>query len=259
MDRHRIVVVDDDQMMAKVLRLMFEDAGYEPVMLSRGNQACAHVLDHDTALVILDVRLPDISGFAVCRELRARRFCGPVIFISARSDLDGKLEGFRSGADDYIVKPFEPLELLARVDSITRRFHHSDLQSLGAFVRVEDAELAVGDLMYKSDSTEAVELSPTEMQILECLMRNAGIAITRDRLMERVWGYDVGGSTNKVDVYIRRVRRKIEIDPTHPRYLHTIRGLGYVFRPETHVSGTASRGGGFSWQPDDALFSASVE
>jgi len=229
---NRIVIVDDDPVTSKVMRIVFEDEGYETVTLSRGTKAFDAISNVDTQLVILDVNLPDINGFALCKELRARRYYGPVIFLTGRADLSDKLEGFRIGADDYIVKPFEPLELVARVESVVRRFHHHDQQSLGTLLRVEDAELSIGELSYRSAVIEPVVLSPTEMRILECLMRNARIVISRERLIERVWGYDLEGDTNRVDVYIRRVRRKIEEDAAQPRYLHTVRGLGYVFRPD---------------------------
>lgn len=231
MAKQRIVVVDDDPITAKIMRLVLEDEGYDTVVVMRGSQAYAEIVDQHAHLVILDVNLPDINGFALCKELRARRYYGPIIFLTGRGDLEDKLEGFRIGADDYIVKPFEPLELVARVESVIRRFHLHEQQSLGTVLRVGDAELSIGELTYRSDAIEPVVLSPTEMRILECLMRNARIVISRERLIERVWGYDLEGDTNRVEVYIRRLRRKIEVDATQPRYLHTVRGLGYVFRP----------------------------
>lgn len=232
MSRGRLVFVDDDPVTAKVMRIVFEDEGYEVVTLTRGTHAYSEVVDRDTQLVVLDVKLPDINGFSLCKELRARRYYGPVIFLTGCADLEDKLEGLRIGADDYIVKPFEPLELVARVESVVRRYHHYDKQSLGTLLRVEDAELNIGELSYSSSVIQPVVLTPTEMRILELMMRNARIVISRDTLIERVWGYEFIGDTNRVDVYIRRVRRKIEEDAAQPKYLHTVRGLGYVFRPE---------------------------
>lgn len=228
----RIVVVDDDLLSSKIVRIMLQDEGYEVVCVKRGNQAFAEILGRDTQLVIIDVTLPDIDGFTLLKELRARGSTCPSIFLTGRSATEDKLEAFRIGADDYIVKPFEPLELVARVASVIRRFHFGDRQSLGTILRVGDAELSIGELSYSSDIVDNAILSPTEMRILELLMRNARIIISRERIIERVWGFDMEGSTNRVDVYIRRVRRKIERDPTDPKYLHTIRGIGYVFRPE---------------------------
>lgn len=232
----RIVFVDDDPMTAKVMRWVFEDEGYEAVTLTRGSLAYGEVIGRDTKLVVLDVNLPDINGFSLCEELRARRYYGPVVFLTGRSDLDDKLKGLRM-ADDYIVKPFEPLELIARVESVIRRYKPIGDQSLGTILRVEDAELSIGELTYTSDDIEPVVLTPTEMRILEFFMRNARIVISRERLIERIWDYDLEGDTNRVDVYIRRARKKIEKDPTNPKYLHTVRGVGYVFRPGQYDGG----------------------
>ncbi|RIK47104.1 MAG: DNA-binding response regulator [Chloroflexi bacterium] len=250
MATNRIVIVDDDPVTAKVLRFVLEDEGYDTVSVSRGSQVFAEVIGRETHLVILDVNLPDIHGFDLCKELRARRYNGPIIFLTGRRDIADKLEGFRIGADDYIVKPFEPLELVARVGSVIRRFYRSDQQSLGSVLRVGDAELSIGDLTYSSAEVEPVLLTPTEMRILECLMRNHRIIISRETLIERVWGYEFIGDTNRVDVYIRRVRRKIEPDPAHPRYLHTVRGVGYVFRVDSDDE--------FGLAADDAALDAPV-
>jgi two-component system response regulator RegX3 len=219
-------------MMAKVMRVIFEDEGFQTVTVQRGRQVLEELSGYDAQLVILDVNLPDISGFTLCGELRARSYYGPIIFLTGRDQISDKLEGFRIGADDYVVKPFEPLELVARAQVVIRRFQQSQQQLLGTLLRVDDAELSIGELSYRSRTVPMTVLTPTEMRILECLMRNSRIVISRDMLNERIWGYDFIGDTNRVDVYIRRVRRKIELDPTRPTYLHTIRGLGYVFRPE---------------------------
>jgi DNA-binding response OmpR family regulator len=232
MNQYRVVVADDDPVTAKIIHFVLEDEGFTTVVVDRGAKVFHEVGNAETHLVILDVNLPDINGFNLFRELRARRYSGPVIFLTGQGEIDAKLEGFRLGAEDYVVKPFDPLELLARVQSVVRRFQRSDQQSLGSIVRVEDAELSIAALTYFSDVVEPVVLSPTELKILECLMRNARIIISRETLIDRVWGIEFIGDTNRVDVYIRRIRRKIEIDPTQPQYLHTVRGIGYVYRPQ---------------------------
>jgi DNA-binding response OmpR family regulator len=232
MEHHRIVIVDDDPVMPKVMRVLFEDEGYSTVTVPRASQSFAEIIGQPTDIIILDVNLPDMNGFALCYELRARRYQGPIIFLTGRNHLTDKLEGYDLGADDYIVKPYEPLELVARVHCVLRRFYMTDQQSLGLLLRVDDAELSVVDLSYSSAVVIHATLTPTEMRILECLMRNAGTIIDRETLIERVWGVDFDGDTNRVDVYMRRLRRKIEADPTDPRYLHTVRGIGYVFQPE---------------------------
>jgi len=233
---NRVVIVDDDSVGVKVIRFILDDEGYEATTVVRGSQVFEHVIGQETELVILDVNLPDIDGFSLCRELRARRYNGPIMFLTSRSDIVDRLEGFRLGADDYLVKPFEPLELVARVHSVIRRSKRMDSQALGTVVHVDDAQLSLGELTYSSESIPPTLLTPTEMRILECLMRNSRIVISRETLIERVWGFDFLGDTNRVDVYIRRVRRKIETDPTAPRYLHTVRGIGYVFRVEPFES-----------------------
>jgi two-component system response regulator RegX3 len=236
----RVVVVDDDPVGVKVLRFVLQEEGYDTVTVCRGSEVFDEVLGRETDLVILDVGLPDIDGFSLCKELRARRYRGPVIFLTSHGDVTSKVVGFDIGADDYIVKPYEPLELVARVHSVIRRFKSADYQSQGTILRVDDAELSIGELTYSSDVVQPTLLTPTEMRILECLMRNSRIVITRETLIERVWGFDFIGDTNRVDVYIRRVRRKIETDPTRPRYLHTVRGIGYVFRVDPVAGASAS-------------------
>ena len=231
-EHHHIVVVDDDPVTAKVLRFLLEDEGYDTTVLHRGSSVVDTVTGQETDLVLLDVNLPDVDGFTLTKHLRARRYFGPIILLSGRSAVADKVSGFQHGADDYITKPYEPLELLARVESVIRRTSQADQQSLGSIVRVEDAELSLGELTYRSDFIDPTILTPTEMKILEVLMRNSWLVISRKTLIERVWGFDFVGDTNRVDVYIRRLRRKIEPDPRHPRYLHTVRGVGYVFRVE---------------------------
>jgi DNA-binding response OmpR family regulator len=238
--KSRIVIVDDDPVAVKVIRFVLDEEGFETVAVGRASQVFSAVCEQETDLVILDVNLPDIDGFTLCKELRARQYEGPLVFLTSRNDIASTLEGFRIGADDFIVKPYEPLELVARVNSVIRRFKSADRQSLGTLLRVDDAELSIGELTYRSDAVPPTLLTPTEMQLLECLMRNRHIVIGRETLIERVWGFDFIGDTNRVDVYVRRVRRKIEQDPTDPEYLHTVRGVGYVFRVKRHADAATS-------------------
>jgi two-component system response regulator RegX3 len=230
--RPRIVVAEDDPLTAKVMRLVFEDEGYEAITCTYGKQVVHEVQAHESQLVILSTRLPDASGFDLLGQLRLQGYRGPVVFMARNPELAEKLECFRVGADDFIAKPFEPLELVARVGSVLRRFQFYDVESRGTMLRVADAELSIGELTYRSALVEPTELSPTEMRILECLMRNARIVISRERLIERVWGFEMDAGTNRVDQYVRRVRRKIGDLAERPRYLHTVRGVGYVFHPE---------------------------
>jgi two-component system, OmpR family, response regulator RegX3 len=227
----RIVIVEDEVFAAKIVRYVLGEAGYDVETFPSSRQAIPEILTRETDLVILDVNLPQVDGFQLCSELRARRYKGPIIFVSGKSETSCKVEGLTVGGDDYIVKPYDPSELIARVDSVIRRYKSADQQALGSVVRVGDAELSISTFSYQSSQSPPIELAPTEMRLLECLMRNSGIVLSRETLIERVWGYDFVGDSNRVDVYIRRLRGKIEPDPGNPSYVRTVRGLGYVFRP----------------------------
>jgi two-component system, OmpR family, response regulator RegX3 len=232
----RIVVVEDDVFAAKVIKFVLESQGYEVAWISRANQVVEQVVGRETDLVLLDVNLPDSDGFRLCSELRARRYRGPVIFLTGQIDIASKVEGFQVGADDYVIKPYEPAELIVRIESVIRRYKSTDQQALGTIVRVGDAELSISNQKYSSAAIPPTILAPTEMRLLECLMRNSHIVMSRETLIERTWGYDYVGDSNRVDVYVRRLRNKIELKPHEPNYLHTVRGLGYVFRAATSSS-----------------------
>jgi two-component system, OmpR family, response regulator RegX3 len=232
MQRQRIVVVENDPFTLRILGFVLADEGYQIDVAHSAAEAIAQIIGRETALVLLDMQLPDTDGCVLLRALRVNHFTGPVISLSNRNDLDHKLNSFRAGADDFMHKPFEPLELLARIEAVIRRHRVGDRQTLDTIIRVNDSELNLGSLSYSSNAVTATFLAPTEMRVLECLMRSAHVVISREALIERVWGYDFYGDTNRVDVYIRRVRRRIEANPERPLYLHTVRRLGYVFRPE---------------------------
>jgi DNA-binding response OmpR family regulator len=219
-----------------MVRAVLADEDYQVETVRTGAEAIAQVRGQATALVLLEKRLPDVDGFTLLGELRARRYTGPVMFVSSVSQVEVIAAAFHHGADDYLVKPFEPSELLARITAIIRRRYDRNQQALGSILRVGDAELDMRTLTYRSDVTPPTLLTPTESRLLECLMRNVQIVISRETLIERVWGYDFAGETNRVDVYIRRLRAKIEGSRNGRRYLHTVRGVGYVFRPSAETA-----------------------
>jgi DNA-binding response OmpR family regulator len=227
------MIVEDDIINARVIGHVLDEAGYAVTIARNAAEAMVAATTQPVALVIMDIGLGDVDGFDAALNLRSAHYIGPIIFLSGRGSLDDKLRGFEIGADDYVVKPVDPLELVSRVNSVIRRFEAAQSRSMAAVLRVDDAELALGDLTYSSAVVRNVTLAPTELKLLDCLMRNARIIISRDVLIERVWGFDSVGDTNRVDVYIRRLRRKIELDAERPEYLHTVRGVGYVFKP-TH-------------------------
>lgn len=224
----RILVVDDDPPSVKMISFLLREEGYEVVSADNGESAL-ELLDREAPdLVILDVMMPHLDGFEVCRRIRQKQDV-PVIFLSAKGETVDKVAGLELGADDYLAKPFEPAELLARVKAVTRR---------AAAVAGEESQtlLTVADLTVDPLTNQAifadgstVELTPIEFRLLHCLMRNAGRILSHDLLMSTVWGYNYEGYSNQIAVYIRRLRMKIEADPNQPKRLVTVRGLGYKF------------------------------
>jgi two-component system response regulator RegX3 len=229
----RAVVLDPDPMSARVLGFVLHEAAYDVVLATTPSAVLGEVAGHDTHAVVLEAELGGTTGHQLCRELRGRGYTGPLIFVSRATDAASRIRGLESGADDVVSKPYDSAELMARVDSIARRCRRADHQAMGNLLSIGDAELHVTNLTFTIDGRRRVYLSPTEMRVLECLVRNNGITVTRDTLIDRAWPNDFIADTNRVDVYIGRLRRKIERDPTNPEYIHTVRGIGYVFRAQT--------------------------
>lgn len=217
-------------MTAKLLRFVLTDAGYQVVLTAHLEETLREAIGLGTDALLLENDSSRGNCYELCKELRGYGYHGPVLFIGQSQDTVDKLRAFECGADDYIVRPFDPMELIARIESTARRFKQAHHQSLGRVLKVGDAELSIGDLTFRADGRRPVLLTPTEMRLLECLMRNSSITISRDTLIDRAWGHDFG-DTNRVDVYIGRLRKKIERDPARAEYIHTVRGAGYVFRP----------------------------
>ncbi|MBC7232610.1 MAG: response regulator transcription factor [Chloroflexi bacterium] len=224
----RVLVVDDDPPSVKMISFLLREEGYEVSSANNGKAALELVERDPPDLVILDVMMPHIDGFEVCRQIR-QKLDIPIIFLSAKGETVDKVTGLQLGADDYLAKPFEPAELLARVKAVMRRVE--------AFASEEaQARLTVGDITLEPVSNQVVfadgrrvDLTPIEFRLLHCLMRNAGRILSHDLLMNAVWGYDYEGYSNQIAVYVHRLRLKIEEDPEHPKYLLTARGLGYKF------------------------------
>ncbi len=227
-----ILLIDDDPLIGKLLTFLLADAGYSITVLADPRGASAFLHNNAIDLVLLDITLPHVDGYVVAKEMRDAHPDIPIIFLSGRSHVSDKVEGFEHGADDYVAKPFEPTELLARIQAVLRRYHRVERNVYGSVIKVGEICLDLGDLAFSAPGRPPVLLTPTEMKILECLMRNANGVITREALIERTWGYDCDDFGNRVDVYIRRVRAKIESNPAAPTYIHTVRGIGYMFRAE---------------------------
>jgi len=221
----QILVADDDEMIAASIRRALIYEGYSVEVVHDGAQALASARDHPPDLVILDVMMPEIDGVEACRRLRADGEI-PVLMLTAKDTVADRVLGLDSGADDYLVKPFAYEELLARVRSLFRRKEpgtHEILRCADIVADVEAFEVTRGD--------RQVELTVLEFRLLEYLMRNERIVLSRSRILEGVWGLDVDTTSNVVDVYIRYVRNKLEAEG-EPRLIHTVRGAGYVLRAE---------------------------
>lgn len=237
----RVVIVNPAAISAKLLGFVLGEAGHLAVLTSSAAEAVREVTSQRVDAVLLEADLPHTSGCDLCKELRILRYDGPVIFVTHCSDAREKVRAFEHGADDYIVEPFDPQELMARVEAVARRCRHTDYQAPGTVLKVGGVELAIADLTLRVGDRPPMLLTPTEMRLLECLMRNAEVTIDRDTLIARTWGYDFVGESNRVDVYVSRLRKKIERDPAEPEFLHTVRGIGYVFRSPSQKTGALHR------------------
>ena len=219
----RVLVVEDDEEIALVLQRSLRLEGYEVRIAGDGETALDQSAAFNPDLVILDLGLPGLDGMDVARELRDRDDT-PILMLTARDAVESRVEGLDSGADDYLVKPFERKELLARLRALLRRRPPRG-----------SASLTVGDLLLNPDTREVergereIELTNREFELLEFLMTNERLVVSRERLLEEVWGYDPMAMTNTIDVFISNLRRKLEAGG-EPRILHTKRGAGYVVR-----------------------------
>lgn len=226
-----ILVVDDDRPSLKLISFLLREEGYTVSIAQDGQTALKIIQQRPPDLVVLDVMMPHIDGFEVCRRIR-KMAKTPIIFLSAKGQVDDRVMGLNIGADDYLVKPFEPAELLARVEAVLRRS--------GTFSDQQDAMPVRGGglcldpirhMVFREEDGKEIELTPLEFKLLWCLMRNAGRVLSPSFLISKVWGYDYEGESNQIAVYIRRLRTKIEKDSHNPEYLVTVRGYGYKFEP----------------------------
>jgi DNA-binding response OmpR family regulator len=219
----RVLVVEDDEEIAQVLQRSLRLDGYDVRLAADGETALGEASAYHPDLVILDLGLPRLDGIEVARRLRAADDV-PILMLTARDAVESRVEGLDSGADDYLVKPFERQELLARLRALLRRRPPRG-----------SASLVVGDLALNPDTHEVrrserpVDLTQREFELLEYLMRNERIVVPRQRLLEEVWGYDPFATTNTIEVFVSNLRRKLE-SGGETRLLHTIRGAGYVLR-----------------------------
>lgn len=216
-----ILVVEDEQAIADLVRAYLKRDGFGVVWASSGEQAMEELSRHSVRLVVLDIGLPGIDGFEVCRRIRARTAV-PILILSARDDEVDRVAGLEAGADDYVVKPFSPRELVARVKAILRRVEGAENGGGEGVLAAADVELdrAARTVMVGS---RPVELTGREFDLLAALLSHPGIVLSRDRLLELVWGGEFPGGTRTVDVHIAQLRAKLD----RPELLQTVRGAGY--------------------------------
>jgi DNA-binding response OmpR family regulator len=229
----KVLIIEDDQTLLGVLRYNLAKEGYDVVTASDGAQALEVARSEKPEVIVLDIMLPKLDGFEVCRILR-REMTVPILMLTAKTEEIDKVVGLELGADDYMTKPFSVRELLARIRAMLRRTEMMK-QEVATSKEAQPPVVKVGSLEIDptrhqvSLSGSALDLSPREFDLLAFLASNPGRVFSRDYLLERVWGYDYAGDTRTVDVHIRWLRQKIEVDPAHPRHLLTVRGVGYKF------------------------------
>ena len=223
----KILLVDDEVALVKGLKLSLEREGFKVVTAHTGTSALSSLVDENPDLMVLDLMLPELDGLEVCKKVRQFSTI-PIIMLTARSEDIDKILGLEMGADDYLTKPFNSRELVARIKAHLRRVDWSGAQEES---RIEVGALVIDSLKRKVtvDGAEA-ELTAKEFDILATLAANPGRVYTRENLLEEIWGYQYYGDVRNVDVHVRRLREKIERDPAHPEYVLTRWGVGYHFR-----------------------------
>ena len=222
-----ILICDDDKEIAEAIAVYLNNEGYKTHLAHNGKEALVVLNKHDIRLIIMDIMMPELDGLGATMEIRKSRNI-PIIMLSAKSEDTDKIIGLSAGADDYVTKPFNPLELIARVKSQLRRY-----TVLGSVPPPEEGIHTVGDLSIDDNHKtvtadgEDVRLTPLEYKIALLLIRNPGRVFSIDEIYERVWGEDAFSADNTVAVHIRRIREKIEIDPKNPKYIKVVWGIGY--------------------------------
>jgi two-component system, OmpR family, response regulator len=232
MGNSKILVVEDDRNLLDVLKYNLSREGYDVLTAADGIEAIDVARSKKPDLIALDIMLPRMDGFEVCRILR-REMTVPILMLTAKAEETDKVVGLELGADDYMTKPFSIREFLARIRAMLRRTEmtiaaSSTQEAIPALIKVEEMEIDFARHTVSRSGT-AIDLSPKEFDLLAFLIKNRGQVFSRDQLLEKVWGYDYAGDTRTVDVHIRWLRQKIEADPATPGRLLTVRGIGYKF------------------------------
>ena len=231
MSGERLVLVEDEHNLAEVISDNLEIEGYDVEVVGDGATALERIQADPPALVLLDVMLPRLDGFSVCKHLRAQGNEVPILFLTAKNESEDRIHGLELGGDDYLVKPFELRELILRVAAILRRSDWLSKPSrTGERLVLGEAEVDFASYSARVGGREVV-LSKREIMILRCLAERAGDVVSRADILDKVWGYEAFPTTRTIDNFIVRLRRLLEPDARNPRYIHTIRGTGYRLTP----------------------------
>jgi DNA-binding response OmpR family regulator len=225
-DVQKIVVIDDEESVREVVRAYLEKDGFRVFTAADGSEGLALAEKHQPDLIVLDLMLPDISGEQICEEVRNRSDV-PIVMLTAKVSEDERIAGLVAGADDYLVKPFSPRELVARVRAVLRRTQGVETP-LVEVLRFDDGRLEIDTVKHEvRHDGETIDLTPNEYKLLLALARYPGRAYSRYELIDRVQGYDFDGFERTIDVHVRNLRKKLEPDPAKPRYVETVTGIGY--------------------------------
>ncbi|MGY0006872.1 response regulator [Micromonospora sp. I033] len=225
----RVLVVEDEESFSDALSYMLRKEGFEVSVAATGPSALTEFDRTGADIVLLDLMLPEMSGTEVCRQLRQRSHV-PIIMVTARDSEIDKVVGLEIGADDYVTKPYSPRELVARIRAVLRRQSAEAAESGAPTLAAGPVRMDIERHVVTVDGA-AVQLPLKEFELLELLLRNAGRVLTRGQLIDRVWGADYVGDTKTLDVHVKRLRSKVEPEPSAPRHIVTVRGLGYKFEP----------------------------
>jgi two-component system response regulator RegX3 len=225
----RVLVVEDEESFSDALSYMLRKEGFEVSVAATGPSALTEFDRTGADIVLLDLMLPEMSGTEVCRQLRQRSHV-PIIMVTARDSEIDKVVGLEIGADDYVTKPYSPRELVARIRAVLRRQSPEVAESGAPTLAAGPVRMDIERHVVTVDGAP-VQLPLKEFELLELLLRNAGRVLTRGQLIDRVWGADYVGDTKTLDVHVKRLRSKIEPEPSAPRFIVTVRGLGYKFEP----------------------------
>ncbi len=227
MKKITILFADDDLDLQQAVGLTLEVAGFEVLFADNGLQALELWRTHSIDLVILDIMMPSINGLSVCRSIRQASDV-PILLLTGRGREEDVVTGIEAGADDYVIKPFRPRELIARIQALLRR--------ASGYAQLTRKQIAFNNLILDLEARRVIyhdrniPVSPLEFQLLKYLMQNAGVVLSKEELLKNVWGYmSTGADMNMIEATVRRLRKKVELDPSQPRFIHTVWGTGYRF------------------------------